>query len=542
MFTSISLTAFATSVLAVAASAGYVATILRRRNDPTARPLIGIGVTLLFGAALHLAVVDLEPVRHALGIQWGPMESRGGFWMLIAFDIPAIVSVFWFLFALKYTGRDRRTTPVAFSVVTVLLLLLVGPNVALAAIGAVVGIQTSTLNAVLGMTIVLAESLAAIGVFLVLTTTLKHKAFPAAQTVLLTAAVGVVLLTPFAATTLQNPVITPVAILTSAVLFTVVVRRARLFETLPVASVVGRDRVIEEMQEGVIVVDDTGRIRDLNPEAESIFDIDHATTVGEPLTSIDVSFPAPSQLAHTGPADIQTPDGRSVAVSADTVTDDRGRGLGHLLVCRDVTAERRREHRLAVLTQLVAGAATEQMSAVTEISSDIASGTRPATDGGDQISKLATDTATLVARVRRVERAIADREDGDSATTAVQRVVDELDTPVELTTTGTPRRVAADPGILTATLETLAAATETSAGRATLTTTYCDDHATVEITPFDATAPGSIPALALDLAQLAAEYTDWTVDTTAAEPPAAIVRLPTAPEERDRQPPEGASP
>jgi PAS domain-containing protein len=525
------------SVVAVAAGGAFLATALGHRSEPTARPVIGIAVALLVGAILHLAVVDLRPVRDALGIAWGPTESAGGFWTLIAFDLPALVGVFWFLFALQYTGRDRETTPVALSVVGVLVVLLVGPNVALAAIGTVLEVPASTLNTVLGITIVLSESLALIGVFLVVAATLGRKAFPAGQTALLAAAVGAILALPFVATTLQRPATTPVAVAGSALLFTAAIRRYRVFETLPVASVVGRDRVIDEMSEGVVVVGSAGRIRDLNPEGAAVLGADRSAAVGDSLEAVAPELPDPGAVAGAGPRDVHTDSGRIVTVSADPVTDDRGRELGHLLVCRDVTETRRRERRLAVLTQLVAGATTERMGTVEDVAADVIAGDRTPADGGERVLAAATETATLVARVRRVERALAERS-GGTAVTDVGGLLADLRVPDDVAVCrpdgGADLHVRAEPSLLSATLETLAAGAAAGDSAVELRASREGAAVLVEVAPFAPGDGGSIPTLALEVARLAADHADWRLDTaTDSGESVAVLRLPAVGGSRD---------
>lgn len=535
VITATSSVAFAASVVAVVTSAVFVATILRYRNNPTTRPVIGVAVTLFVGAFLHLAVVDLVPVREALGIQWGPTDLIGGFWILLAFDLPAVVSGFWFLFALQYTGRDRKTSPIAYVAVGTLLVLLVAPTLALAVLGSVTSIPTSSLNALLGVTLILSESLALIGVFLVIATTIRYKAFPAEQTALLTAAVTPILVLPFVATTLRYPVATPIAVTSSGVLFTAAVHRYRIFETLPVASVVSRDRVIDEMSEGVVTIDDTNRIQDLNPTAETLLGVERSAAVRTPVDDTIPEFPSVEVMTESDQVDVHLESGRVLAVTADTVTDHRDRELGYLLVLRDVTEKRQQEHRLGVLTQLLAGAIQDEMGDVTEIVDEIAADDLPTEEGADHIHETATDIATLVSRVRALERALADQSGGEPMTADATDVLSTLraSTDLDMTTPSSdiPLPIAGNPELLTATLQTLA----TNARRGNKTpelavdTRY--DSVTVKIAPFDPNRQDSLGACSLEIGRLVAEHTDWCIRLADEEEiPAVVVSLPTVSE------------
>jgi len=507
--------ALAASVVAVATSLVFVGTMLRYRNDPTTRPLIGVAITLLVGALLHLGIVDLVPVREAVGIQVEPTALIGGVWILIAFDLPAVVSGLWFLFALQYTGRDRETSPITFAAVAILLVLLVGPNIVLAVLSAGITVPTTVFNALLGMTIVLSEALALIGVFLVLATTFRHRAFPAGQAALLTGAVGALLVLPFVATTLQVPAATPLSVATSGLLFTMAVHRYRVFETLPVASVVGREQVIDEMSDGVVMVGTDGRVRALNPEAESLLDVNQSAVSGRPLDNVVPALPQPAVIAESGPMDVDADSGRIVAVTGDEVTDDRGRRVGHLLVCRDVTARRRREHRLGVLTQLLAGATQQELTDVADIAGGVAAGDCSPERGGGRIHDTATEVATLVARVRDIETALADQNERASVCTDVTDVLSALRAPtdgdVSVPSTDTPLLVTGEPEVLQATLETLVTTAGTANERPTLGVEERSESVDINIAPFAPGAESSIADFSLQIARLAVDETEWSV-------------------------------
>lgn len=531
--------ALTASLLAIVASGGFAATMVRYRSDPTTRPLIGVALALLVGAVVHLLVVDLEPVRAMLGIQWQPTDSVGGFWVLVAFDLPAVVSGFWFLFALQYTGRDRETSPIAYSAVAVLLVLLVAPNVALALVGSRLGVSASTLNALLGVTIILAEALALIGVFLVVATTLRHTAFPAGQPAMLALSVGVVLALPFAAAILQAPTATPAAIVASSALFVATVSRYPVFELLPVASVLGRDRVIDEMDEGVIVVGEDDRVRDLNPSAESFLDVTRPVAVHEPLDAVAPAFPDPAAVSDTDPVDVRLDSGRTIAITADGVTDDRGRALGHVVLCQDVTRERRREHRLGVLTQSLAGATQDEMRTVAALAGDVADGNRPLAEGGERIHDLATQVASVVGRVRTVERSLAGEEAGAAAVVDVTAAVDTLSSESAIVSPpdDLPPVDSGSTGLLAAILGTLVTAATPPGERPSLRAGERESAVTITVTPYAFDSASSVASRSLAVARLAADHTDWRIDVADdGDGQSVVVTLPVATE------PVGAAP
>lgn len=519
------------SAAAIATSTGVLAVLVRHRGNPTTRPLTVLAIALQVGAVVHLAVVELAPVRAALGIHAAPTDSLLGIWILVAFDLAAVVGGLWFLFALQYTGRGERTTPVANAVVAALLVALLGASAALTAFSPALGVSTDALNLVLGITLILAEAVALIGVFLVFAATLRTKAVPAGQTALLALAVGAVLVLPFVAVTFQAPVATPVSITAASVLLTGALFRYRVFDTLPAATVVGRDRVVDEMTEAVLVVDADDRIRDLNPVAETLLGVDRSA-VGQLL---DDAVP---DLARSDAANVDEPfdvrlDAGVAAVTTDSVTDAEGRSLGRLFVCRDVTAQRERENRLAVLTQLAAGGTQRQLAGVAETADEVVRGERSPSAAGTEIRATATTVATLVARVRDVERALAESASDDQQVVDAGAVVWELDAPgglaVSTRVEGDANPVEASASLLTATLEILLAAVATDADAATVRVVRADECVAFRVAPWADGAERSVAAHARQVAQLAADHADWTVrDSPNVDGTGITVRVPAA--------------
>jgi len=502
------------SIAAIVASAAFLGATLRFRHEPTARPLLGVAVVLVAGAVAHLLLVELVPIRSALGLQARP-ATGGGLWLLVAFDVAALASAAWVLFALQYTGRDERTSPIATVAIAAMCILLIGPHAVLTVSGSVVGFETATPNLVLGAAVVLAEALALVGVFLVIDATFQHKAFPATQSILQVGAVGCILLLPFVATTVRRPAATPLVIAIGSGLFAVLVSRYRIFETLPVVSVVGRDRVIEEMTDGVVVLGDDERIRDLNPSAETLFDVDRSAVLGERLGSVVPAFDERSTVGESS-VDVRPDSGRTLSVSTETILDRRGRLLGWLLVCRDVTEQRRQAQRLGVLTRVLSGVTSEQMRSVTDVTTAITAGGCDPAEGGDSVRETATDTAALVASVREIERALsrldpsAERS-GRRSSTDLDDLLDSLSvsegTDVVVEMAAEPGRIVVDADLARATLETLAVGPDAP----TIRVTDDADAIVIEIEPFDLSGTDAIQPHALKIAERAAANTPWNL-------------------------------
>ncbi|NTW00922.1 MAG: response regulator [Oscillochloris sp.] len=74
----------------------------------------------------------------------------------------------------------------------------------------------------------------------------------------------------------------PFAFTVSGVIFTWALSHLRLFDIVPIA----RDRVIERMRDGVIVLDTHDRVIDINPAACSIIDWERREVIGRPIMPI----------------------------------------------------------------------------------------------------------------------------------------------------------------------------------------------------------------------------------------------------------------
>ena len=135
------------------------------------------------------------------------------------------------------------------------------------------------------------------------------------------------------------------------VFLAVALYRYRLLDLAPVA----RDAVIENMRDGYVVIDEQGRVVDLNPSAETILG-ERSVVVGEPLRE---RLPAVAELL-----DAEAVDERAeTEIQAETIDGERRffvahlSGLegadqsGRLLTLRDVTDRRAVQRRYQVMIE-----------------------------------------------------------------------------------------------------------------------------------------------------------------------------------------------
>jgi PAS domain S-box-containing protein len=143
-----------------------------------------------------------------------------------------------------------------------------------------------------------------------------------------------------------NPM--PVLFTLSGAVFFWAIFRLRLLDLVPVA----RAALVEEMPDGVVVLDEAGRVLDVNPAARRILALGEADLVGRPAAEVLGALGgAMDQEAAAGPVRVEVGTGEGahpVDVRVTTLHDARGRVNGRLLVLRDVGETERREGALAL--------------------------------------------------------------------------------------------------------------------------------------------------------------------------------------------------
>lgn len=410
------------SVFAALVAGSLVAYLFQHRDRAAARSLLGVGIAVLLASIIHLAVADLSAPKEALALTGWQLDET--LWVVVGNTATIVSSGIWSVFALQYTGRSRRvirTTTVAVA------LLSAG------AIGVtVVSVETApapVLFQILTVLFLLSGFLVIIGVFLLLWASAGQNAFPFREPIVLSAGALALLSGIFVAQVFEQPVLFPALLSVAGGLFLVPVVRYPIFETLPAARVAGRDRVVEELREGVLIVDRNGRVRDLNPAAESLFDMTGEAVLETPLSTVLPTIgELPTLVAKEEPIRVETEGGTPLEIWGDRITDQRGRSVGYLLLCVDVTDRLRREERLTLLSQFVADVVRDRMAEIARDAAIQASNPDSApgqTLTASRIWDRTTELTTLVAQTRAIEAVIADRESPVESRLDVQSQLDK---------------------------------------------------------------------------------------------------------------------
>ncbi|WP_424018694.1 PAS domain S-box protein [Halorientalis pallida] len=409
-------------ILAVVVAGALAASLWPRRDEATARSLLGVALALLLGSLVHLLVAGPNGAAVVRGLTG--RESADLLWVVLGAATSVVAGGLWSLFAFRYTGRDSRSIRV---VATGVGLLSLG-SVTVAVRAATAGPSVALVDA-LTVGYLLVGFLATVGVFLLLWASVGANAFPVREPLLLSSGVVVLLSGVHVAQVFGRPELYPASVAVAAGSFLLPVRRYPIFETLPAARVAGRDRVVDELADGVVVADRTGAVQDLNPSAERLFGVSVEAATGRSVSTVLNQRLDPDEVvASQEPIRVDT-GGITVEVTGSPVTDRRDRSFGTVLLCTDVTDRRTREEKLTLLSRFVADVVDDRMADVAADAAAVTDGTETAdeTAVADSVWTRTTDLTTLVAHAREIEQAIADGKGTATGTDLRPRIHEAVD-------------------------------------------------------------------------------------------------------------------
>ena len=144
--------------------------------------------------------------------------------------------------------------------------------------------------------------------------------------------------------------LTPIGSALAGVLFTVVIVRYRRFDIMPIA----RDRVLDNVNDGVFVIDTEDRLVDVNDEGRRMLETVDAETedlVGRRFQSLfdDPDLRERYETAMTGSegtTEQVSIGAKHFEVRTTPIDDGRDRHVGWLLIAHDVTERERRQEQL----------------------------------------------------------------------------------------------------------------------------------------------------------------------------------------------------
>ncbi len=341
--------------------AGIISVILmvylwqRRDESRTVLPVI----LLLFSVAIWLFGYIVELTRTDL--------AERVFWADVQYIGIVILPVAWFIFTLEYTGRTKWLTRYGVALLflePVIITLLIWTNETHNLFRIIESFQPTELTstweigrgAAFWVHTAYSYSLLLLGtIFLVVAFFRASSLYRKQIGILLIAAVipwianMIYLFGPFPQ--YMDP--TPFGFLLSAILISWSIIKFHFIKITPVA----RDRVIENMQDGLLVLNKENQIIDINPAAEQLLDCQAKDVVGKPAAQIMSVWPDLVERFR----DV-TELHEEIAVSRDEatvwyalritpLTSRTGRFLGRIVTLRDITERKNVAGAFATLVE-----------------------------------------------------------------------------------------------------------------------------------------------------------------------------------------------
>jgi len=320
-----------------------------RRNEHGTRQFLGLMVvfTLYSGGQLVGLLTPTEPLRLLLDrIQW---IGTG------------LVPLFWLLFAMEYTGSARlltRRRVGLLSAIPVLTVLFVWTNPWHGLMWTYNALESTAGLAVLTQEfgpwfwvyVVYGYGYIVVGTLLLVRLAWLSDQLYLDQSVLLVVGAVAPLLASVSTlldiSLVQNPTLdmTPYAFVVSGVAFGYAIFRHRLFDVVPATRQLGRRSAIQDLEEGVVIVDTNRSVIYCNPAAASLLEVTPDEILGRSVRSVvdskSIDFDTDDALSKFERSDAV------YEVRTSPIRNRRGDLVGHTLLFSDITARKRRERRL----------------------------------------------------------------------------------------------------------------------------------------------------------------------------------------------------
>lgn len=348
-----------------------------------------------------------------LGLTMSPGTVRLRIWGLTS-GLSLLVIILWFGFILSYIGQSDWLTGRRLGVVSVPL--LIGASVYFVAptwtplvgqlsqetipAGTVVTASIGPVGIVLGAYIYLVFLS---GLVLVVKTVVEGSrlfvgqalAFVVGSLITIVASFFVILGIPVAGYPL-----TQVALGGQALLWGYAVFGQQLLRVVPAVAEIGEQTIFEDLDDGILVVNEDGIVVRANPQARRHLDLSDPT--GDAVEPILGSM-AVSSIQDL-PARFER-DGRTYRTEASGIRNWQGEQIGHALVVRDITPLVTREQRLAVLNRILRHNVRNDMSIVLGVGSRLQN--REEADlaaSGERLRRTARDLTRVSEKAIEVSR------------------------------------------------------------------------------------------------------------------------------------------
>ncbi|MFC7026448.1 PAS domain-containing protein [Halomicroarcula sp. GCM10025710] len=209
---------------------------------------------------------------------------------------------------------------------------------------------------------------------------------------------------------------TSLGYIVSGVVLSAAILQGQLLDVAPVTRNLGREAILEEMDDRVVIVDEAGRIVDVNDAAADLFDVSPVALLGRllgnELPALAATIPGPGERAHTETRLERNGAVRYYDVRVTPLYRAYGAVSGHLVSLRDVTERRQREQRITVLNRLLRHDIRNEMNVVRGNADLLADHTNGG--GRERIDRILTTVDTVVERSNKIG-AVSEALDAEDA-------------------------------------------------------------------------------------------------------------------------------
>ncbi|MFC7204138.1 histidine kinase N-terminal 7TM domain-containing protein [Haloferax namakaokahaiae] len=208
---------------------------------------------------------------------------------------------------------------------------------------------------------------------------------------------------------------TPFAFTISTLLFVAADRRFHLFRTHPLAREVAREHVIEEMGDGVLVVDRSGIITDVNPALSSALAVPQQRLMGAQLEEIAPRLVRQIEAGTDGQTNFHhAKTDKTYTVEVSPFSRPGNEMSGNIITLHDVTEVRQREERLTVLNRILRHDIRNGLNVIdgyAELVVDGGTDTITRQTSADRIKNRTEELLELAEKIRAVEKSLDHRAD-----------------------------------------------------------------------------------------------------------------------------------
>ncbi|SDJ40652.1 PAS domain S-box-containing protein [Halovenus aranensis] len=343
-------------LLTAAVGAGLALFAWRARDTPGAMVL-----------AVLLVSASVWTVAEGLTVALGEYETML-FWTRVSLVLSAVAPAAWFVFALQYTGvrtPDRRLFALLSVEPTAVAALawsnrghgLVWSETDIASVGGEFNVVSVQRGLGFWGHQVFVYLLLVAGMALVFRTVLQRNQRVRLQGTVLLMAISIPAV--LNAATVLGPFRSEfdaagIGYVLAGLGIAVVVLEPELARVAPATRDAGREAILSELDDAILILDDEARIIDHNPAANDLFDADE-TVLGTPLSAVQPRL-AQRVTERENQATVALEHGgrqRYFDLQVAELTGAYGVLSGRVVSLRDVTERRQREQRLDVLNRIL---------------------------------------------------------------------------------------------------------------------------------------------------------------------------------------------